>query len=150
MNNEALITLTSDIVAAHVSHNSVTVGDLPTLIQSVFQALANIGEPAPVISEKGEPAVSARASVKPDAVICMECGFKGKTLKRHLMSEHSITPQEYRIRWQLPSNHPMVAPSYRAQRAELAKSIGLGRKKGEKVGSRNERKLLKIVASADQ
>ena len=150
MENETLITLTSDIVSAHVSNNSVSVNDLPTLIQSVYLALANAGETAPVANEQSEPAVSARASVKPDAVVCMECGFKGKMLKRHLKSEHDLTTDEYKARWKLSANHPMVAPNYTAARAQLAKSIGLGRKKGEKVGSRIERKGLKIATSTDQ
>ena len=147
MDNETLITLTSDIVSAHVSNNSVAVHDLPVLIQSVYQALATVGEPAPVIEEQLVPAVSARASVKPDFVTCMECGFKGKMLKRHLMTDHGLTPQEYRTRWNLSSDHPMVAPNYAAQRAELAKSIGLGRKKGEKVVAKGGRKK-KVAAPA--
>lgn len=147
MDNETLITLTSDIVSAHVSNNSVAVNDLPSLIQSVYQALAKAGEPAPVVEEKREPAVSVRASVKPDAVTCLECGFKAKMLKRHLMTDHGLTPQEYRTRWNLSSDHPMVAPNYAAQRAELAKSIGLGRKMGEKVVAKGGRKK-KVAAPA--
>jgi len=147
MNNETLITLTSDIVSAHLSNNSVAVQDVPSLIQSVYQALATVGEPAPVIEERLVPAVSVRASVKPDAVTCMECGFKGKMLKRHLMTDHGLTPQEYRSRWNLSADHPMVAPNYAAQRAELAKSIGLGRKMGEKVVAKGGRKK-KVAAPA--
>lgn len=145
MDNETLITFTSDIVSAHVSNNNVTVNDLPTLIQSVYHALANVGEPAPVVEEKREPAVSARASVKPDAVTCMECGFKAKMLKRHLMTEHGLTPQDYRTRWNLSPDYPMIAPNYAAKRAELAKSIGLGRKPGQKAPVKAPRKKLKIA-----
>ena len=145
MDNETLITFTSDIVSAHVSNNNVTVNDLPTLIQSVYHALANVGEPASVVEEKREPAVSARASVKPDAVICMECGIKGKMLKRHLMTEHGLTPQEYRTRWNLSPDYPMIAPNYAAKRSELAKSIGLGRKPGRKAPTKAPRKKLKIA-----
>jgi predicted transcriptional regulator len=148
MDNETLINLASDIVSAHVSNNSVAVHDLPLLIQSVYQALVTVGEPEPVVEEKREPAVSARASVKPDAVTCMECGFSGKMLKRHLSTEHGLTPQEYRARWNLSADHPMVAPNYAAQRAELAKSIGLGRKMGEKVVAKGGRKKLKVAVPA--
>lgn len=148
MEKETLITLAADIVSAHVSNNSVTVHDLPTLIQSVYQALANVGEPAPLVEEKLEPAVSARASVRPDSVTCMACGFKGKMLKRHVANEHGMTPQEYRARWNLPGDHPLVAPNYAAQRAELAKSIGLGRKKSEKIGVKAGRKKVQVAIPA--
>jgi len=129
MDNEALIALTADIVTAHVSNNHVAVGDLSTLIQTVHEALANAGEPAPAPEAPREPAVSVRASVKPDAVTCIECGFKGKMLKRHLMNDHGLTPAEYRARWSLSADHPLVAPDYAAKRAELAKAIGLGVKR---------------------
>lgn len=145
MDNETLITLTSDIVSAHLSNNSVAMQDVPSLIQAVYQALATVGEPAPVVEEQLVPAVSARAAVKPDFVTCMDCGFKGKMLKRHLMTAHGLTPQEYRTRWNLSADHPMVAPNYAAQRVELAKSIGLGRKKGEKVVPEGRRKKLKVA-----
>jgi predicted transcriptional regulator len=148
MENETLITLTSDIVAAHVSSNSVAVSDMPTLIQSVYQALANVGEPTPVLEEKLEPAVSIRASVKPDAVTCMDCGLKAKMLRRHLMTEHGLTPQQYRARWNLSADHPIVAPAYAAQRAELAKSIGLGVKKDKKAPAKGGRKKLKVAIPA--
>lgn len=134
MDKEAIISLAADIVSAHVSNNSVAVNDLPTLIQSVYQALADTGTSAPIIDERPEPAVSVRASVKPDAVTCLECGFKGKMLKRHLLTEHGLSPQEYRERWKLAADHPLVAPEYAAKRAQLAKSIGLGRKPVQKAG----------------
>ncbi|KPF90303.1 hypothetical protein IP81_15640 [Novosphingobium sp. AAP83] len=130
MENATLFKLTSDIVCAHVSNNSVGMNDLPKLINSVYQALAKGGEPAPVVDEKPVPTVSIRASVKPDFVTCMECGFKGKALKRHLMIEHAMTPKEYRSRWNLAADHALVAPNYAARRAEIAKAIGLGRKVG--------------------
>ncbi|WP_054120662.1 MucR family transcriptional regulator [Novosphingobium sp. AAP93] len=131
MANETLIALTADIVAAHVSNNSVAVSDMPTLINAVHQALANAGAPAPVVEASREPAVSVRSSVKPDVVTCLECGFKGKMLKRHLMTTHGLTPQEYKARWNLSADHPLVAPNYAAKRGELAKAIGLGTKRGE-------------------
>jgi predicted transcriptional regulator len=123
-----LITLTADIVSAHVSNNNVSVDDLPRLIQSVHAALGGLGtEPAqaevPLI-----PAVSIRASVKPDYIVCLEDGKKLKMLKRHLMTHYQMTPADYRAKWKLPSDYPMVAPSYAEKRRTLAKSIGLGRK----------------------
>ncbi|MDD3798420.1 MAG: MucR family transcriptional regulator [Novosphingobium sp.] len=132
--NETLITLTSDIVAAHVSNNSVAVEDVPSLIANVFGALSSLGEPAPVVEEKPEPAVSIRSSVKPDYVVCLECGKKMKMLKRHLATDHGLTTDEYRARWGLNADYPLVAPNYAKTRRELAKKIGLGRKPGQKRG----------------
>jgi predicted transcriptional regulator len=124
--DEVLITLTSDIVAAHVSNNSVAVSDLPVLIQNVYNALAGLhGETAPP-QPKPEPAVSIRSSVKPDFIICLEDGKKLKMLKRHLMTHYQMTPDEYRTKWGLPADYPMVAPNYADQRRTLAKKIGLG------------------------
>lgn len=145
MDNETLITLTADIVSAHVSNNDVAVTAIPALIQSVYQALANTDAPPPVVEEQREPAVSVRASVKPDFVTCLECGFKGKLLKRHLMTEHDLTPQEYKTRWNLAADHPLVAPNYSAQRTQLAKAVGLGRKPGQKVTPKRGRKRLNIA-----
>ncbi len=130
---ETLITLTSDIVAAHVSNNSVSVDDVPTLISNIYSALAGLGQVAPVVEAKPEPAVSIRASVKPDHIVCLEDGKKLKMLKRHLMTHYNMTPDQYRTRWNLPADYPMVAPNYTEKRRELAKKIGLGRKPGTKV-----------------
>jgi len=130
--NETLITLTSDIVAAHVSNNSVSVEDLPSLITNVYGALSGLGQSAPSVEEKLEPAVSIRSSVKPDYIVCLEDGKKLKMLKRHLMTHYNLTPEQYRQRWNLPADYPMVAPNYAAKRRELAKKIGLGRKPGAK------------------
>ena len=133
--NETLITLTSDIVAAHVSNNSVSVDDVPALISKVYGALAGLGQvAAPVAAEELKPAVSVRASVKPEYIICLEDGVKLKMLKRHLMTHYSMTPEQYRARWNLPADYPMVAPAYAEKRRELAKKIGLGRKPGQKRG----------------
>jgi predicted transcriptional regulator len=134
--NETLITLTSDIVAAHVSNNSVGVDDLATLISNVYGALSGLGQPVPVVEELPEPAVSVRASVKPDYIVCLEDGKKLKMLKRHLMTHYNMTPDQYRQRWNLPADYPMVAPNYAEKRRELAKSIGLGRKPGARRGRR--------------
>lgn len=132
--NEMLITLTSDIVAAHVSNNNVDVEEVPALISKVYGALSGLGQPAIVEEKAPEPAVSVRASVKPDYIVCLEDGKKLKMLKRHLMTHYQMTPEEYRARWNLPADYPMVAPSYAEKRRDLAKKIGLGRKPGQKRG----------------
>lgn len=132
--NEMLITLTSDIVAAHVSNNSVSVDDVSNLISKVFGALAGLGQAVVVEEKLPEPAVSIRTSVKPDFIVCLEDGKKLKMLKRHLMTHYNMTPDQYRARWSLPADYPMVAPNYAEKRRELAKKIGLGRKPGVKRG----------------
>ncbi len=131
--HETLITLTADIVAAHVSNNSVAVSDIPTLIENVHRALNGLS-PSEVVAEveRPEPAVSVRASIKPDYIVCLEDGKKLKMLKRHLMTHYNMTPDDYRARWNLPADYPMVAPNYAATRRELAKKIGLGRKPGKR------------------
>ena len=126
---ETLITLTADIVAAHVSNNSVAVSDLPLLINNGHAALSNLGTPVPEPEGKQEPAVSVRASVKPDYIVCLEDGKKLKMLKRHLMTHYKMTPEQYRAKWNLPADYPMVAPNYAEQRRSLAKKIGLGTKR---------------------
>jgi len=131
---ETLITLTSDIVAAHVSNNSVAVGDLATLISNVYGALAGLKPAEPQAEPLPEPAVSIRSSVKNDHIVCLEDGKKLKMLKRHLMTRYNLTPDQYRARWNLPADYPMVAPAYAEKRRELAKKIGLGRKPAPKRG----------------
>ena len=128
MSDETLLTLVADIVSAHVSHNSVASGDLATLIQSVYASLAKLGEAQAPVEEKREPAVSIRSSVKSDAITCLECGAKFKMLKRHLSTDHNLTPEAYRARWSLPASYPLVSPDYSNTRKELAVKIGLGRK----------------------
>ena len=124
---EFLATLTADIVSAHVSNNDVKTGDLPGLITSVYSSLAGLGgAPVAAVTEKPVPAVSVRASVKPDYIVCLEDGKKLKMLKRHLMSAFGMTPDAYRAKWGLPADYPMVAPNYAEQRRTLAKQIGLG------------------------
>lgn len=132
--SETLITLTSDIVAAHVSNNSVAVDDVSTLISNVYSALSSLGGASTAEEARPDPAVSVRASVKKDHIICLDCGKKMKMLKRHLSTEHDMTPEEYRQRWDLSSDYPMVAPEYADTRRDLAKKIGLGRKPGQKRG----------------
>ncbi|MEO6153270.1 MAG: MucR family transcriptional regulator [Croceibacterium sp.] len=131
--SETLITLTSDIVAAHVSNNDVSVEDVPALIRNIYGALAGLGV-TPVVETRPEPAVSVRSSVKNDHLVCLEDGKKMKMLKRHLMTDHGMTPVEYRARWGLAADYPMVAPDYAEKRRVLAKQIGLGRKPGQRRG----------------
>ena len=128
-NGDTLITLTADIVAAHVSNNSVAVNDLPQLISNVFGALSGLTGAAPAPEAKQEPAVSVRSSIKPDYIVCLEDGKKLKMLKRHLMTHYQMTPDQYRAKWGLNSDYPMVAPNYAETRRALAKSIGLGTKR---------------------
>jgi predicted transcriptional regulator len=120
---EALVTLTADIVAAHVSNNSVAISDIPLVIRSVHEALAGLSSQAEPEPEPQQPAVSIRASVKPDYLVCLEDGKK-----RYLMTNFGMTPDEYRTKWNLPKDYPMVAPNYAEKRRELAKQSGLGTK----------------------
>lgn len=136
--SETLITLTSDIVAAHVSNNSVSVDDVPTLISNVYSALSGLNGETTTSEAPLEPAVPIRSSVKKDYIICLEDGKKMKMLKRHLKTAYDMTPDEYRTRWNLPSDYPMVAPSYAEKRRELAVKIGLGRKPGQKRGRKKK------------
>jgi predicted transcriptional regulator len=126
---DTLLTLTADIVAAHVSNNSVAVNDLPNLIQNVHAALAGISGRTAAPEPRPEPKVSIRSSIKPDYIVCLEDGKKLKMLKRHLMTHYSMTPDQYRQKWGLAADYPMVAPNYAEQRRTLAKSIGLGTKR---------------------
>jgi predicted transcriptional regulator len=126
---DTLLTLTADIVAAHVSNNSVAVNDLPNLIQNVHAALTGIAGKAAAAEPKPEPKVSIRSSIKPDYIVCLEDGKKLKMLKRHLMTHYNMTPEQYRQKWGLSADYPMVAPNYAEQRRTLAKSIGLGTKR---------------------
>jgi len=126
---ENLLTLTSQIVAAHVGHNNVSNDALPALINAVYQSLANVGHPAPLPEKKKlEPAVSPRRSVFAEYIICLEDGKKLKMLKRHLKTAYKMTPEQYRERWNLPPDYPMTAPNYARQRSKLAKQAGLGTK----------------------
>ncbi|MCA8895574.1 MAG: MucR family transcriptional regulator [Amphiplicatus sp.] len=129
-NNDALIELTADVVAAYVSNNPVPVGELPNLIADVHAALGRVGSVAePVQVDKPKPAVNPKKSVHDDYIICLEDGKKFKSLKRHLMTHYGLTPEQYREKWGLEASYPMVAPSYAAARSQLAKKMGLGRKK---------------------
>ena len=118
--------LTTQIVAAYVANNTVAVNDLPGLIRQVHAALANVGGTAEIAPERPQPAVPIKRSVMPDYIVCLEDGKKLKMLKRHLKTAFNMTPEEYRERWDLPPDYPMVAPNYASQRSRLAKEIGLG------------------------
>jgi predicted transcriptional regulator len=122
-----LASLTADIVSAHIANNAVSADQLPTLIRDVHQALATVGQ-APAEPIRTEPAVDVKKSVFPDHIVCLECGASLKMLKRHLATDHGMTPDEYRAKWGLPHTYPMVAPEYAATRSQLAKDSGLGRK----------------------
>lgn len=124
-NNKDLLTLTTDIVSAHVANNSVAVADLPQLINQVYLSLVGIGK-VPAATARPQPAVPIKRSVHPDHIVCLEDGKKLKMLKRHLMTSFKLTPEGYRERWGLPADYPMVAPNYAKQRSRLAKEIGLG------------------------
>jgi predicted transcriptional regulator len=128
-----ILALTTDIVSAHVGNNNVSTSDLPALIKSVYQALNATATPAEAMPAKAEPAVSIRSSVKHDYIVCLEDGAKLKMLKRYLRTNFDMSPEDYRAKWGLAKDYPMVAPAYAEQRRTLAKAIGLGRKKGETV-----------------
>ncbi len=119
-----LLARTTEIVAAHVSRNTVPVDQVPTLINDIHQTLAGLGAEEPDLT----PAVPIKRSVRKATIVCLECGKVGKMLKRHLSTSHGLGVKEYRARWGLPADYPMVAPNYAAKRSELAKKIGLGRK----------------------
>jgi predicted transcriptional regulator len=125
--DKELLELTTDIVAAHLGNNTVAVNDIPQLIVDVHRALNNVGG-APVPQERPQPAVPVKKSVTPDFIICLEDGKKLKMLKRHLKTAYNMTPEEYRERWGLAADYPMVAPNYAKHRSALAKKIGLGTK----------------------
>ena len=129
-NDEMLIELTADVVAAYVSNNPVPAGELPNLIADVHAALGRVGgTPEPVLVDKPKPAVNPKKSVHDEYIICLEDGKKFKSLKRHLMTHYGLSPDQYREKWGLDPSYPMVAPNYAAARSQLAKKMGLGRKR---------------------
>src|SRR5438128_12133335 len=133
-----LLTVRTEIVAAHVSNNTVSVGDLPQLINQVYNSLANIGSAPPAPAERPQPAVPVKKSVYPDYIVCLEDGKKLKMLKRHLKTSYGLSPDAYRTKWGLPREYPMVAPDYAATRSGLAKQNGLGRKPASAPASEPE------------
>jgi predicted transcriptional regulator len=124
--SDDLLALTTEIVAAHVSNNTVALSDLPQLINQVYHSLANIGTAPAAPMSRPQPAVSVKKSVQPEYIVCLEDGKKLKMLKRHLKTAYNMSPEAYRERWGLPPDYPMVAPNYARQRSRLAKQIGLG------------------------
>lgn len=129
--DELLLSLTADVVAAYVSNNSIRAGEVPALIADVHAAFSRSGvrEEVVAVVEKPKPAISPKKSVHDDFIICLEDGKKFKSLKRHLMTHYNLTPEQYREKWDLDPNYPMVAPNYAAARSQLAKKMGLGRKR---------------------
>jgi predicted transcriptional regulator len=143
--NPDLLDLVASIVSAHVAHNAVTPEALPGVIRSVYTALSGLGTEPPPIIEKPEPAVPIKRSVFADHIVCLEDGKKLQTLKRHLNTSHGMTAEQYRARWSLPRDYPMVAPKYAARRSAVAKEIGLGRKPGASA----EREALPTQRAAE-
>lgn len=129
-NTMELLELTTEIVSAHVGNNTVAISDLPSVIQEVYKTLAVVGSEQ-ASSERPRPAVPVKKSIFPDYIVCLEDGKKLKMLKRHLMTAYKMTPEDYRERWELAADYPMVAPNYAKHRSSLAKKIGLGRKPGK-------------------
>ncbi|HEY0420148.1 MAG TPA: MucR family transcriptional regulator [Acetobacteraceae bacterium] len=125
--NGDVLALTAQIVSAHVSHNSVTTDALPSLIQDVYRTLTGVDR-EPTTPDKPQPAVPVKKSIFPDHIVCLEDGKKLKMLKRHLKTAYNMSPEQYRERWGLPQDYPMVAPNYARHRSSLAKKIGLGTK----------------------
>ena len=134
--SEDFLALTADIVSAHVGNNTVAPSELPTLISSVHKALAASAAPAAPETPKTDPAVPVRSSIKPDYLVSLESGKKVKMLKRYLMTNYGMTPADYRTKWGLPKDYPMVAPNYAQRRKELAVKFGLGRKTAPKPAAK--------------
>ena len=144
--NPDLLGLTAEIVAAHVSNNPVALTDLPNLIQEIYRTLANVGVPvAAPEPERPQPAVPIKKSITPGYLICLEDGKKLKMLKRHLQTSYGMTPDQYRDRWGLSSDYPMVAPDYAQHRSTLAKKIGLGTKPRGRPPGRPRREVTTAV-----
>jgi len=130
MGNGSFIELTAEIVSAYVSNNTVPAGDIPALINQVHAALSRVsGNPAELPSEPLKPAVSLKKSITPEYIVCLEDGKKFKSLKRHLRTQYNMTPEQYRDKWGLSADYPMVAPNYAAARSQLAKQMGLGQQR---------------------
>jgi predicted transcriptional regulator len=128
-NRDELLVLAAQIVSAHVANNAVVPGDVPKLIDAVYHALSKVGR-SPDTAPPADPAVSVKRSVTADHLVCLECGKHFSMLKRHLGTDHQLTPGQYRQKWGLPANYPLVAPNYARVRSILAKKLGLGRAKG--------------------
>ena len=127
--NANLLELTAKIISAHIANNAVSAEALPALITSVYASLSNTGAEPAEVGRRPEPAVPVKKSIFPEYIICLEDGKKLKMLKRHLATSYAMSPDQYRIKWDLPADYPMVAPSYSSRRSELAKAIGLGNRR---------------------
>lgn len=146
--NADLVSLAADIVSAYVSNNPVPVAELPKLIGDTYAALQGIGTAAAEPLAKQEPAVSIRRSVTPDFIICLEDGKKFKSLKRHLSTHYNLSPEQYRQKWNLPVDYPMVAPNYAATRSALARASGLGRPRAKQPAAAAKPKRARPAAAA--
>ena len=131
--------LTTSLVAAYVGNNAVTVSDLPSLIGAVFDKLSGLGAPAAEPEVDLKPAVPIKKSITDEKIICLECGKQFKTIKRHLKTKHSLSPNEYRVKWSLSDDYPMASPSHAEKRRKIAKHIGLGRKPKNPTPSRKKK-----------
>lgn len=139
MDRSIFINLTAEIAASYLANNNISTGDVPAVVQRIHGALASLGEDEEAAEEK-MPVVSIRASVRPDYLVCMECGKKQKMIRRHLRTAHAMSPEQYRKDFGLPASYPMTAPNYSERRRDLAKEIGLGRKKETAPSKRTPRK----------
>ncbi|MGN7438259.1 MAG: MucR family transcriptional regulator [Alcanivorax sp.] len=126
VNHADLLSLTTEIVSSYVSNNTVDSGDLPAVIDQVYKSLSGVSAEGTITADRPQPAVPIKRSITPDYLICLEDGKKLKMLKRHLKTAYGMSPEQYRERWGLPADYPMVAPSYAEKRSKLAKDIGLG------------------------
>ena len=121
-----------DIVSAYIANNTVPATEVPDVINTVYNSLTSLDDGGKATTEMAKTAISVRRSVTPEFIVCLEDGKRFKMLKRHLRAAYDMSPEEYRLKWSLPADYPMVAPNYSAQRSTFAKKIGLGRKKGQK------------------
>ena len=132
-----LLVYTTEIVSAHLSNNPVQADEIPALIQKVYKTLANVASDGSAMAERPQPAVPIKRSITPDYIVCLEDGETFKSLKRHLTSHHEMSPEDYRERWGLPADYPMVAPNYAKQRSKLARQIGLGTRRKKRSNGKS-------------
>ena len=150
MPDEQPIELAAKVAAAYLRHNPVPADQLGTLISTIHQALAGLGKPAAEPVVERTPAVPIRRSIMPNLVVCMDCGWKGSMLRRHVMAAHGLSVEEYRARWKLPTDHSMIAPAYRERRSTMAKQIGLGRRRATvEIGTVSEAEAAVPDAAPD-
>jgi len=144
--NAKIVELASDIVSAYVAQNAVRAADLPDLIASVHGALSGLGKPVQAQPEALTPAVPVKKSITPDFIVCLEDGKRFKSLKRHLRTTYDLTPEQYRTKWGLPSDYPMVAPNYAKARSELARTMGLGQQRRKTAAQGRSKKAAPAAA----